>query len=77
MNRIDKIKKIEDAVNSALSKYSTENVDIDIDCGMVDIIYHSRHVSFAIMVGVCEVEGLTENDIAEISDRFDIGYCWR
>ena len=78
MNKNEKIKRIKNAVEEALSKYDTENVDIvkDEENGMVDIMYHSRHNSFSIVDGVCEVDDLSESDIDKIADYYDIGYCW-
>lgn len=73
---MDKIKQIKSAVEEALSKYDTENVDIMRDGGVVDIIYHSRHNSFPIIGNVCSSDGLTESDIDKIADYYDIGYCW-
>ena len=78
MNKNEKIKMIENAVENALSKYDTENVDIvkNEENGVVDIIYHSRHNSFSIVSNVCMVDGLSETDIDKIADYYDIGYCW-
>ena len=74
----EKIKMIENAVEIALSKYDTENIDIvkNEENGVVDIIYHSRHNSFSIVSNVCMADGLSETDIDKIADYYDIGYCW-
>lgn len=75
---IEKINKIKDAVVKALSKYSTENVDIMRDDvgDVIDIVYHSRHDSFIIVENVCDLDGLSELDIDVIADYYNIGYCW-
>lgn len=74
--KYEKINNIKNAVEKALSKYDTENVDI-IKCdGVVDIMYHSRHNSFSIISNVCTSRGLSEADIEKIADNYDIGYCW-
>lgn len=74
----EKINKIKDAVVNALSKYSTDNVDIvrNEESGMINIIYHSRHNSFDIVSNVCDLDGLSELDIDVIAEYYDIGYCW-
>lgn len=78
MSKNEKIKMIKNAVENALLKYDTENVDIvkDEENGVVDIIYHSRHNSFPIISNVCVADGLSETDIDKIADYYDIGYCW-
>ena len=78
MSKNEKIKMIKNAIESALSKYDAENVDIvqDEENGMVDIMYHSRHNSFPIVSNVCESDGLSESDVNQIADDYDIGYCW-
>lgn len=75
MSKIDKIKK---AVENALLKYDTENVDIvkAEETDTVDIMYHSRHNSFPIISNVCNANGLSETDIEKISRDYDVGYCW-
>lgn len=75
MSKIDKIKK---AVENALLKYDTENVDIvkAEETDTVDIMYHSRHNSFPIISNVCSANGLSETDIEKISREYDVGYCW-
>ena len=75
MSKIDKIKK---AVENALLKYDTENVDIvkAEKTDTVDIMYHSRHNSFPIISNVCSANGLSETDIEKISRDYDVGYCW-
>lgn len=78
MSKNEKIKMIQSAVESALLQYDAENVDIVKDevSDMVDIMYHSRHNSFAIASSVCESDGLSEYDINNVAERYDIGYCW-
>ena len=78
MNKNEKIKRIKNAVEEALSKYDRENVDIvkDQENSVIDIMYHSRHNSFSIIDNVCEVNGLSESDIDKIANYYDIGYCW-
>ena len=75
MSKIDKIKK---AIENALLKYDTENVDIvkAEETDTVDIMYHSRHNSFPIISNVCSANGLSETDIEKISREYDVGYCW-
>ena len=78
MNKNEKIKMIENAVENALLKYDTENVDIvkDEESDTVDIVYHSRYNSFSIISNVCAADGLSETDIDKIADCYSIGYCW-
>lgn len=76
MSKTQKIEAIKQAVERALSKYDIENVDIVQDGGKVEIVYHSRHNSFAIESNVCVAKGLKEKDISDIADIYDIGYCW-
>ena len=69
MNKNEKIKKIKNAVEEALSKYDIENVDIvkNQENGMIDIMYHSRHNSFSIIDDVCEANKLSESDIDKVN----------
>ena len=78
MCKNEKIKMIQSAVRGALMQYDVDNVDIVRNevSGMVDIMYHSRHNSFAIASDVCESDGLSESDINSVAERYDIGYCW-
>lgn len=77
MSKNGKIEIIKSAVEDALAKYDTENVDIvQNEDGFIDIIYHSRHNSFCIEGNVCTVDGLSEADIDNIAEWYDIGYCW-
>lgn len=78
MSKNEKIQMIQNAVESALLQYDAENVDIVKDevNGMVDIVYHSKHNSFAIVSDVCESDGLSVSDIDNVAERYDIGYCW-
>jgi len=76
MSKTQKIEAIKQAVERALSKYDTENVDIGKENGQVEIVYHSRHNSFGIESNICSARGLQEKDISDIADIYDIGYCW-
>lgn len=76
MKKTEKLEKIKQAVELALSKYDSGNVDIVKDTGFIDIMYHSRHNSFPIVSNVCTTVDLTEQDISEIADDYDIGYTW-
>lgn len=72
------IKKLHNAIKSALQQYSIENVDImrNTENNTIDIIYHSRHNSFPIVNNVCSSELLQENIIDKIAEEYNIGYCW-
>ena len=78
MNKNEKLQRIEDAVKAALAQFCSDNVDIikNEDSGMVYIMYHSRHNSFPIIGNVCTSYGLSESDISDIADYYDVGYCW-
>lgn len=78
MSKNEKIQMIKNAVEVALSQYDTDNVDIinSETNNTVDIMYHSRHNSFPIVSNVCASNGLSESDIDEIAEYYDIGYCW-
>lgn len=76
MEKNEKIQKIKEAIELALSKYNTSEVDIVKDIEYIDIMYHSRHNSFPIVSNVCLCGDLTEKDISEIADTYDIGYVW-
>lgn len=72
------IKEVINAVDRALGKYDSENVDVvrNEENGMLDVIYHSNNNSFAIEVGIAN---FTDVDIkaleAELDSR-DVGHVW-
>lgn len=65
------------AVEDALKKYDSKNLDLIIDdeSGNVDIIYHSINNSFCVKRDICKDSKLSEADIIHIADNYDLGYC--
>ena len=78
MKKNEKLEIIKNAVETALSQYGADNVDMikNEENGVIDIMYHSRHNSFPIVSNVCTSSGLSEFDVSNIADYYDIGYCW-
>lgn len=72
---------IVEAVDRALNKYDSDNVDVvkNEETGMVDVVYHSDKNSFAIETNVCNHKYLDEHDkdilVGELNSR-NVGYCW-
>ena len=67
-----------EAVDRALVKYSSDNVDVvkNEETGKVDIIYHSRNNSFPIEVGVADADDIDMAVLSrDLNDR-NVGYCW-
>lgn len=69
---------IKNAIESALDKYNTDNIDLvrNNSTGMIDLVYHSRHNSFSIVKNLCPADSVTESHVQEIADYYAIGWCW-
>ena len=66
------------AAKDALCQYSAENVDVvrDEETNMLDVIYHSRHNSFAIQSGVACCDEVDFTELENELDDLGVGYCW-
>lgn len=77
----ESINSIVDAVDEALKKYSSDNVDVirNEETGMIDVIYHSDNNSFAIYSGVIDYEYLNNRNKQDLIKELDVrhvGHCW-
>lgn len=68
--------KLESAIIEALEQYDTDNVDVvvNFDEGIVDVMYHSNNNSFCIVGNVCKIYDVSEDDIVNLANLYDIGY---
>lgn len=67
-----------DAVDRALSKYSSDNVDVvkNEETGFLDIIYHSRNNSFSIESGIVGMSRINKAALIRELDRRGVGHSW-
>lgn len=68
------MKKILTAVNTALSKYSEENIDVVLESGKLTVMYHSDNNSFPVSEDFPDIKnkGKLEKEL----DKLGVGHCW-
>ena len=72
------LKKVIEAVEIALEKYSSANVDVirNEENNMLDVVYHSRHNSFCIKPNVAEFDSVQTKELEILLDELGVGYVW-
>ena len=67
-----------DAVDRALGKYSSDNVDVirNEETGMLDVSYHSKNNSFPIECGVANFNDVNIRELEIELDVRDVGHVW-
>lgn len=66
-----------EAVDRALDKYSSENIDVVInEQGCLDVLFHSSNNSFVIEANVTEAAFVNKRILNKELDARDVGHCW-
>lgn len=73
----DLIEIVLDAVDQALGKYSSDNVDVvcNEETEMLDIIYHSKNNSFAIESGIAYIDEIDLDDLESELNKLNVCLC--
>ena len=75
----DLIEIVLDAVDQALGKYSSDNVDVvhNEETEMLDVVYHSKNNSFTIESGIAYTDEIDLDELENELDKLNVGHCWQ